>query len=290
MRMCNLALAEMTEAMARGWEGRNSRVVMLLQQERAGIEIAVEPERMKEALAAREPGSSRTLIPAHARESGHPSLGARGTGSPLCAGTGSVKATELAPTRAPGSHRGSPAASCARSTTGTSIILPSTEIEPRPRRDRLVVGRDDLLRRRDLVGARREFLVQDRDLRRVDHRGAAEAEPARAPHGLAERVEVLVVRDRADEAERQDAGGARRDRKLLLRHEQRLGGRQHAHREREVLAAERQRDDALARLGDLRHAGTRRPRVSIIAMNWVVPTVMPRSASSSLTTSAISRM
>jgi 3-hydroxyisobutyrate dehydrogenase len=54
MRMCNLALAEMTEAMNRGWEGRDSRVVMLLQQERAGVTIAVEPERMKEALAARE--------------------------------------------------------------------------------------------------------------------------------------------------------------------------------------------------------------------------------------------
>ncbi len=53
MRMCNLALAEMTEAMNRGWEGRDSRVVMLLQQERAGVEIAVEPERMKEALAAK---------------------------------------------------------------------------------------------------------------------------------------------------------------------------------------------------------------------------------------------
>ena len=53
MRMCNLALAEMTEAMNRGWEGRDSRVVMLLQQERAGVNIAVDPERMKEALAAK---------------------------------------------------------------------------------------------------------------------------------------------------------------------------------------------------------------------------------------------
>src|SRR5215472_7929842 len=51
MRMCNLALAEMTEALARGWGGRDSRVVMLLEQERAGVEIAVEPERLKEALA-----------------------------------------------------------------------------------------------------------------------------------------------------------------------------------------------------------------------------------------------
>jgi 3-hydroxyisobutyrate dehydrogenase-like beta-hydroxyacid dehydrogenase len=51
MRMCNLALAEMTEALARGWGGRDSRAVMLLQQERAGIEIAVDPERLRAALA-----------------------------------------------------------------------------------------------------------------------------------------------------------------------------------------------------------------------------------------------
>jgi 3-hydroxyisobutyrate dehydrogenase len=51
MRMCELAYAEMTEAMNRGWAGRDSRVVMLLEQERAGIEIKVEPERLKEALA-----------------------------------------------------------------------------------------------------------------------------------------------------------------------------------------------------------------------------------------------
>jgi 3-hydroxyisobutyrate dehydrogenase len=53
MRMCNLALAEMTEAMNRGWEGRDSRSVMLLQQERAGVSIAVAPERMKAALEAK---------------------------------------------------------------------------------------------------------------------------------------------------------------------------------------------------------------------------------------------
>ena len=52
MRMCNLALAEMTEALARGWGGRDSRAVMLLEQERAGIEIAVDPERLREALAS----------------------------------------------------------------------------------------------------------------------------------------------------------------------------------------------------------------------------------------------
>jgi hypothetical protein len=36
---------------ARGWGGRDSRAVMLLQQERAGVEIAVDPERLRAALA-----------------------------------------------------------------------------------------------------------------------------------------------------------------------------------------------------------------------------------------------
>jgi 3-hydroxyisobutyrate dehydrogenase len=57
MRICNLALAEMTEALARGWGGRDSRVVMLLQQERAGIEVAVEPERLRAALAPAKGGA-----------------------------------------------------------------------------------------------------------------------------------------------------------------------------------------------------------------------------------------
>jgi len=51
MRLCNLTLAEMTEALSRGWGGRDSRAVMLLQQERAGVEIAVDAERLREALA-----------------------------------------------------------------------------------------------------------------------------------------------------------------------------------------------------------------------------------------------
>jgi 3-hydroxyisobutyrate dehydrogenase-like beta-hydroxyacid dehydrogenase len=51
MRMCNLAFAEMTEAISRGWGDRDSRSVMLLQQERAGIKVAVEPERLRAATA-----------------------------------------------------------------------------------------------------------------------------------------------------------------------------------------------------------------------------------------------
>jgi len=55
MRMSNLTLAEMTEALARGWGGRDSRAVMLLQQERAGVEIAVDAERLRQALAPAVP-------------------------------------------------------------------------------------------------------------------------------------------------------------------------------------------------------------------------------------------
>ncbi len=51
MRICERAHAEMTEALNRGWAGRDSRAVMLLEQERAGIEVKVDPERLKEALA-----------------------------------------------------------------------------------------------------------------------------------------------------------------------------------------------------------------------------------------------
>ena len=49
MRLCNAAHAEMVEACNRGWEGRDSRVVMLLQQERAGIKIKADPENIKQA-------------------------------------------------------------------------------------------------------------------------------------------------------------------------------------------------------------------------------------------------
>ena len=52
MRLTNLAREELTEALGRGWGGRDSRVGMLLQQERAGIEpIAVPPEKVKAVLA-----------------------------------------------------------------------------------------------------------------------------------------------------------------------------------------------------------------------------------------------
>ncbi len=46
MRAATLALEELTEALNRGWGGRDSRVSMLLQEERAGVEIKVDPARL----------------------------------------------------------------------------------------------------------------------------------------------------------------------------------------------------------------------------------------------------
>ena len=42
MRLAQLTLQEMTEAVNRGWGHRDSRVAMLLQEERAGVEVRVE--------------------------------------------------------------------------------------------------------------------------------------------------------------------------------------------------------------------------------------------------------
>jgi len=52
MRLANLTLEEMTEALNRGWAARDSRVITVLQQERAGVQVAVEPEALQKSLAA----------------------------------------------------------------------------------------------------------------------------------------------------------------------------------------------------------------------------------------------
>jgi len=55
MRLANMALEEMTEAMNRpGWAGLDSRVAMVLQRERAGVEIEVPAEAI-EALIRESP-------------------------------------------------------------------------------------------------------------------------------------------------------------------------------------------------------------------------------------------
>jgi 3-hydroxyisobutyrate dehydrogenase-like beta-hydroxyacid dehydrogenase len=46
MRLSNLTLEEMTEALARGWEKRDSRSSMILQQERAGLAFSIDREEI----------------------------------------------------------------------------------------------------------------------------------------------------------------------------------------------------------------------------------------------------
>lgn len=50
MRIANLTHAEMTEALNRGWGDRDSRVPMLLQEERAGVAIKVPAEKIRAVL------------------------------------------------------------------------------------------------------------------------------------------------------------------------------------------------------------------------------------------------
>ena len=50
MRIANLTYAEMTEGLTRGWAERDSRSPMLLQEERAGVEIKVPKEKIEEVL------------------------------------------------------------------------------------------------------------------------------------------------------------------------------------------------------------------------------------------------
>jgi 3-hydroxyisobutyrate dehydrogenase len=50
MKLANITLEEMTEALNRGWAERDSRVAMLLQEERAGVEIKVPEAELKKVL------------------------------------------------------------------------------------------------------------------------------------------------------------------------------------------------------------------------------------------------
>ena len=52
MKLANITLEEMTEALNRGWADRDSRVAMLLQEERAGVEIKVPAAKLKEVMDA----------------------------------------------------------------------------------------------------------------------------------------------------------------------------------------------------------------------------------------------
>ena len=50
MRLSQLALQELTEAVNRGWGGRDSRTAMLLQEERAGVEVRIDPDQIDDVL------------------------------------------------------------------------------------------------------------------------------------------------------------------------------------------------------------------------------------------------
>jgi 3-hydroxyisobutyrate dehydrogenase len=51
MRMANLALEELTEALNRGWGDQDSSSFMRLELERAGIDLAVPPEALRQVIA-----------------------------------------------------------------------------------------------------------------------------------------------------------------------------------------------------------------------------------------------
>jgi 3-hydroxyisobutyrate dehydrogenase len=58
MRIADLTLADIQEAMNRGWSERDCRSVMLLPQERVGVEIKVAPQAIEEVLRQDPPASS----------------------------------------------------------------------------------------------------------------------------------------------------------------------------------------------------------------------------------------
>lgn len=60
MRFANLALADLVEAMNRGWAERDARSVMLLPQERAGVHIQEDPERIQAVLDRDPPAPTDT--------------------------------------------------------------------------------------------------------------------------------------------------------------------------------------------------------------------------------------
>jgi hypothetical protein len=51
MKIGAIALAELEEGMRRGWSERDCRVTMTLQTERAGVEVRVPADTVRDALA-----------------------------------------------------------------------------------------------------------------------------------------------------------------------------------------------------------------------------------------------
>lgn len=57
MRLANLALGELTEALNRGWGDRDMGTLMLLQEERSGVEVRAPQEKIQEVLGGGGPGA-----------------------------------------------------------------------------------------------------------------------------------------------------------------------------------------------------------------------------------------
>jgi 3-hydroxyisobutyrate dehydrogenase-like beta-hydroxyacid dehydrogenase len=53
MRMADVAMQDMTEAMQRGWSERDARISLTLQEERAGVSVRVPPDQLRDQM--REP-------------------------------------------------------------------------------------------------------------------------------------------------------------------------------------------------------------------------------------------
>lgn len=57
MRVANMVLEEMTEALNRGWADRDSRSPMLLQEERAGVQVRADESAIAKVLEHDPPAS-----------------------------------------------------------------------------------------------------------------------------------------------------------------------------------------------------------------------------------------
>jgi 3-hydroxyisobutyrate dehydrogenase len=51
MQFAKLTLAQMTDALNRGWSDKDSRIAMLLAQEQAGVDVRCDPETLKDILS-----------------------------------------------------------------------------------------------------------------------------------------------------------------------------------------------------------------------------------------------
>jgi 3-hydroxyisobutyrate dehydrogenase-like beta-hydroxyacid dehydrogenase len=55
MRMADIAMQDMTEAMQRGWGERDARISMTLQEERAGVSVRVPPDQLRDQMREEHP-------------------------------------------------------------------------------------------------------------------------------------------------------------------------------------------------------------------------------------------